>query len=45
MREILKYIFMTKYLKKVLKVAVLQSLCSDIGPDSVYSKEIHSALD
>ena len=31
-------------LKKVPKVAVLLSICSDLGRDSVCSKEMHSAF-
>ena len=32
----------TKVIKKVPKVAVLWSVCSDLGRDSVYSYEMHS---
>ena len=31
-----------KILKKVTKVAVLLSICSDLGPGIVYSNEMHS---
>ena len=30
--------------KKVPKVAVLRSICSDLGQDSVYSNEMHSGI-